>query len=132
MTIKHMLKSLICFSTTAFIALSAHGAVDLRGYDGRPDGSPFNQYYFDVQQTSAKWGENIGVRLAVTNVGSTASTPCKVRLYLSKNTTIGDSDDRVFGLPVNLPGSVRHIADPSGDVTESFTYDAFGAQETLP
>ena len=103
MTIKHMLKSLICFSTTAFIAISAHAAVDLRGYDGRPDGSPFNQYYFDVQQTSAKWGENIGVRLAVTNVGSTASTPCKVRLYLSKNTAIGDSDDRVFGLPVNLP-----------------------------
>lgn len=29
-------------------------------------------------------------------------------------------------------GSVRHIADPSANVTEGFTYDAFGAQEPLP
>lgn len=29
-------------------------------------------------------------------------------------------------------GSVRHIANPSANVTESFSYDAFGAQEPLP
>ncbi|MFA7233982.1 MAG: choice-of-anchor D domain-containing protein, partial [Terrimicrobiaceae bacterium] len=97
------LKFLAFFSALAVSAVPARAAVDLTGYDGRPYGSPYNQYYFDLQQTAAKWGENIGVRLAVTNIGSTASTTCKVRLYLSKNTTIGDADDRVFGLPVSIP-----------------------------
>lgn len=74
-------------------------AVDLKGYDGRPTANP--TYFFDVQQTSAKWGEVIGIKFAVINTGTTASGTFSVRLFFSKNTTFGDADDVTF---VTVPG----------------------------
>ncbi len=71
--------------------------MDLIGYDGRPTGTaPQNLYFFSVQQTSATWGSVIGMKFAVTNQGSTTSGAFNVKLYISKNATFGDSDDRLF------------------------------------
>lgn len=76
----------------------ARATVDLVGWDGRPTNPNF---FFDVQQTSAKWGEAIGIRFAIRNIGTTASGTFSVRLYISKNTTIGDADDLVL---TTVPG----------------------------
>lgn len=93
---------------TLLLALTAHffgftssafAAIDLKGYDGRPTANP--AYFFDVQQTSARWGEVIGIKFAVINTGTTASGSFSVRLYFSKNTTFGDADDVVF---TTVPG----------------------------
>lgn len=83
-----------------FIGLSplAFGAIDLVGWDGRPSNP---NYFFDVQQTSAKWGEAIGIRLAARNIGTTASGTFSVRVYISKNSTFGDADDIAL---VTIPG----------------------------
>jgi hypothetical protein len=78
---------------------SAFAAIDLKGYDGRPTANL--AYFFDVQQTSARWGEVIGIKFAVINTGTTASGSFSVRLYFSKNTTFGDADDVVF---TTVPG----------------------------
>ena len=74
-------------------------AIDLRGDDGRPTAYP--AYFFDVQQTSARWGEVIGIKFAVINTGTTASGTFAVRLLFSKNTTFGDADDVTF---TTVPG----------------------------
>ena len=57
-----MNKSLLAFLLVAAAWLAcltsrASAAIDLKGYDGRPTANP--TYFFDVQQTSAKWGEVI-------------------------------------------------------------------------
>ena len=75
------------------LATCTKAAIDLVGWDARPSNP---NYFFDVQQTSAKWGEAIGIRFAVRNIGTTASGTFAVRLYISKNTTIGDADDLVL------------------------------------
>ncbi len=83
-----------------FLSLTppAKAAIDLVGWDGRPSNP---NYFFDLQQTSARWGDVIGIRFAVRNIGTTASGTFSVRLYISKNTTIGDADDLVL---TTVPG----------------------------
>lgn len=101
-----MNKSLVPIFAAAFALLlgtasRASAAIDLRGYDGRPTANP--TYFFDVQQTSARWGEVIGIKFAVVNIGTNASGTFSVRLLFSKNTTFGDADDVTF---VTVPGFV--------------------------
>ena len=102
------LKFLAFLAASVCLFSAARAAVDLTGYDGRPTGvSPNNQYFFDVQQTSAKWDGVIGIKFAVVNQGSTTSGTFKIKLYISKNSTFGDSDNRLFytlGLPAITGG----------------------------
>jgi YD repeat-containing protein len=78
-------------------------AVDLLGTKGNT-----GEYTFAVQQTAAKWGDLLGVNLGVVNKGTTASGTFKVQLYLSKNTTFGDTDDRAFGGTISFPSLVNN------------------------
>ena len=88
----------IGFALFLCLAPSAKATIDLVGWDGRPSNP---NYFFDLQQTSARWGEVIGIRFAVRNIGTTASGTFSVRVYISKNTTIGDADDLVL---TTVPG----------------------------
>ncbi len=67
---------------------------DLVGFDGRLHGFP--QYCFNVQQSSIAAGQQVNVDFFIANFGNTASGAFKVRLYLSKDSTINPGTDYLF------------------------------------
>jgi len=58
------------------------GSPDLRGYSG----------YYNVQETSAYWGEQIHVDFAIANYGDAAG-PFKVEFFVSDDSNINDGND---------------------------------------
>jgi len=68
---------------------------DLRGWDGRPT---FDEY-FDVQETSAVWGDVVNIRFAVLNDSGRNADAFVVKLYVSADSTIGDANDFVISSP---------------------------------
>jgi hypothetical protein len=99
-----------------FFGTASHtsAAADLRGYDGRPTANPTE--FFDLQQTSARWGEVVGIKFAVANTGTTPSGVFSVRLLFSKNTTFGDADDVTWVNVQNFPSLQQ------GELTGFTTY----------
>jgi RHS repeat-associated protein len=91
MTLRHYLFAL----ATLLIAVTTAGAaVDLRGYNGTFSGGV--SYPFDIQETTANWGDQVHIRFAVANLGNSASGAYKIGIFLSADSTIDPATDYRF------------------------------------
>jgi hypothetical protein len=67
-------------------------SVDLAGFDARPYGFP--NYYYNITETSAYWGQTINGQFDIVNWGdTTTTTKMSVALYASQNSVINDAGD---------------------------------------
>ena len=74
---------------------------DLEGFNAIAYGGPD----FNVHQSTAYWGQTVQIDFAVANIGGAASSGATydIAFYLSPNSTIGGSNDYVFGKATGLP-----------------------------
>ena len=72
---------------------SSKGLPDLIGFDGRPHGSPHDQYYYDVEESAIYWGEPAHIQLFVWNQAPDPAGAFNVNLYISDNNDINDGND---------------------------------------
>ena len=87
-----------------FLTSISLAAPDLVGFDGRPYGGTYTSYCYEVQESSAYWGESIHLKFSVYNQGDTVAGPFAMRFYLSTDTTIGSASDYLFGGSIVFTG----------------------------
>jgi len=83
---------MICFALCGLAVPKADAAPDLKGFDARDYGG----CYFDVQESSVYWGDQIHVQFEVVNWSGDNAGPFKVRFFLSADSHI-DAGDYAFG-----------------------------------
>ena len=116
----HLGRSLLILFFLTSIGLASP---DLVGFDGRPYGGVYTSYCYEVQESSAYWGESIHLKFSVYNQGDTVAGPFAMRFYLSTDTTIGSASDYLFG------GSIVFTGLASGGIRG---YTSYALTITLP